>query len=204
MFQEFLKYISNYHVTVIIGFNEREGDLLFDSAAIIEQGVLLGIQRKHYRYHDFCESGKEIFTFTSKGICFGVIVCLDANYFEPSRLAALHGATILFVLGCNKVALSHPFAQRPSYYSHFIARAHENRCWLIAADWVWPNDGKEVCPGHTVIYNPDGCELARSREGIEDLLVIDIPRNQLFPKKGKRMHGSAVLWQKINKIHLGF
>jgi predicted amidohydrolase len=195
-FQQFLDSIQNYRVTVIIGFNEHDNDLLFDSAAVIEQGKLLGVQRKHYKYHDFCQSGTDFFTFTSKGICFGVIVCLDANYFEPSRLCALDGATILFVPMCNKVSPNHPFAGRPPYYSHFIARTHENRCWLVAADWVWPHDGTVVCPGHSVVYNPDGCEMARSREG-EDILIIDIPSDQLFSTKGKRMHGSAMLWQKI-------
>lgn len=199
VFQQFLNDIQGYRVTLIMGFNEREGDSLFDSAAVIEQGILLGVQRKHYRYHDFCQSGAEVSSFTSKGINFGVVVCLDANYFEPSRLCALHGATILFVPTCNKVALTHPFAQRPAYYSHLIARAHENRCWLVAADWVWRNDDMQVCPGHTVAYNPDGREVARSLEGTEDLLVIDIPQDQLFSIKGKRMHGSPELWQKIVK-----
>jgi len=197
VFQQFLTDIRGYRVTIIMGFNERDGEFLFDSAAVIEQGKVLGVQRKHYRYHDFCQSGTEFLSFMSKGVCFSVIICLDSNYFEPSRLSALQGATILFVPACNKVAPTHAFAQRTPYYSHFVARAHENRCWLVAADWVWPNDGTEVCPGHTVIYNADGREVARSQEGIEDLVVIGIPQNQLFAQKGKRMHGSPDLWQKI-------
>jgi len=201
-FQQFLNDIRGYRVTVIMGFNERDENFLFDSAAVIEQGIVLGVQRKHYRYHDFCQSGMEYLSFVSKGVCFSIIICLDSNYFEPSRLCALQGATILFVPACNKVTPTHPFAQRPPYYSHFIARAHENRCWLVAADWVWPHDGTEVCPGHTVIYNADGCEVARSREGIEDLVITDIPKNQLFAHKGKRMHGSSDLWQKIVTYHM--
>ena len=52
-FLNWLDSIRHYHVTIIIGFNEREGDLLFDSVAIIEQGKLLGIQRKHHLYHAY-------------------------------------------------------------------------------------------------------------------------------------------------------
>jgi len=200
LFQQFLTSIRPYRVTIIIGFNEREGDDLFDSAAIIESGVLLGVQRKHYRYHDFCNAGMVFTTFISKGMCFGVVVCLDSNYFEPSRLCALQGATVLFVPACNKVPLQHPLAQRPSYYSHFVARAHENSCWLVAADWIWPNDGILVCPGHSAIYNSDGQEVIRSKQGIEDMLIVKIPREQLLSKKKKRVSGSHYLLGKINEI----
>lgn len=199
-FTQFLETISGYRATVIIGFNECEGENLFDSAAVIERGILLGVQRKHYRYHDFCSSGSDFSMFVSKAICFGVVVCLDANYFEPSRLCALQGASILFVPACNKVAPEHSFSQRPLYYSHFVARSHENRCWLVSADWIWQNDGKLICPGHTVVYDADGQEVARSREFVEDMLMIDIPKKILSKNKGVRVYGSKSLWSKIDQL----
>lgn len=159
-FQAFLARTASFNVTFIIGFNEREEDRVFDSAAIIERGRLVGIQRKHYLYHDYFTSSDQFSIFNSKGMTFGVVICLDSNYFEPSRLLALQGAMILFVPMCNEVPLSHPFVQRPVYYSHFVARTHENRCWLVGADWVWPNDGKMVCPGHSVIYDQMDAKLS--------------------------------------------
>lgn len=48
VFKDFLSEISHYQSTVIIGFNERDGNEIFDSAAVIEKGNLLGVQRKHY------------------------------------------------------------------------------------------------------------------------------------------------------------
>lgn len=41
IFKDFLYEIRHYLVTIIIGFNEREGDRVFDSAAVIEKGNLL-------------------------------------------------------------------------------------------------------------------------------------------------------------------
>ncbi|MBS0654738.1 MAG: carbon-nitrogen hydrolase family protein, partial [Verrucomicrobia bacterium] len=143
-FNEWLEALAKYSSTIIVGFNEREGSHLFDSAAIVENGKLLGVQRKHYLYHNYVTPGTSFTAFTSKGVTFGVILCLDANYFEPARLLALQGATILFSPMCNRVPLNHPYATRPSYYSHFVARAFENRCWLITADWVWPKDGTSI------------------------------------------------------------
>lgn len=202
-FQEWLDVFRNSTATVIVGFNERNGNQIFDSAAIIENGRLLGVQRKHYLYHNYFASGICFSTFSNKGITFGVVICLDTNYFEPARILALQGATILFSPMCNKVCLDHPYAKRPPYYSQFVARTHENRCWLISADWIWTNDGASICPGHSVIYDPDGREIARSQEGEEQFLITDIPLNHLFHEKGRRVHGSQKLAQAIEQLTQG-
>jgi N-carbamoylputrescine amidase len=199
-FQNWLSDIRHFHSTIILGLIERDGSDIFDSVAIIEKGKLLGIQRKHYLYHHYFTPGNAFVPFFSKGICFGVIICLDTVYFEPARLLALQGAAVLFSPMCNKVSLDHPFAKRPVYYSHFVARSFENRCWLITADWVWQNDGNMSCPGHTIIYDPDGQEITRSQEGKEEWLIVNIPKNRLFQEKGRRIHGSITLAQEIQKL----
>jgi predicted amidohydrolase len=202
-FQDFLNQTASFNVTFIIGFNEREDDRVFDSAAVIERGKLIGIQRKHYLYHNYFTPGDRFSVFQSKGISFGVVICLDTNYFEPSRLLALQGATILFTPMCNKVPLNHPFIHRPPYYSQFVARTHENRCWLVGADWVCPSNGKESCPGHSVIYDPDGGEIIRSKENEQHFIMADIPINRLFVEKGRRVHGSSTLMEQIGSFAKG-
>lgn len=199
-FKDFLNRSSSFNTTFIIGFNERVGAKIFDSAAVIEKGKLLGIQRKHYLYHDYFTSSDQFSIFRSKGVTFGVVICLDTNYFEPSRLLALLGATILFTPMCNKVPLDHPFAQRPPYYSQFVARSHENRCWLIGADWIWSDDDKVICPGHSVIYDPDGREIARSIENEQHFIIADISTERLFDEKGRRVHGSRTLMEQMEKL----
>jgi predicted amidohydrolase len=203
-FAEWVGMTVGYSVTVIVGFNELAGAELFDSAAVIENGSLLGIQRKHYLwkhylYHNYFSSGIDFSPFQTKGITFGVLICLDTNYFEPARLLTLKRASILFSPMCNKVSVNHPYAKRHPYYSHFVARSFENRCWLVTSDWVWADDGNIVCAGHTVIYNPDGQEVARSEEGEEQILVYEIPSGQLFSEKGRRVFGSAILADQIAK-----
>jgi 5-aminopentanamidase len=200
VFKDFLHEIRGYRITLIIGFNELASGNIFDSVATVENGKLLGIQRKHYLYHDYFTPGDSYLCLQSKGVSFGIIVCLDSNYFEPARLLAIQGASILFCPMCNKVPLQHPYAKRPPYYSQFIARSHENRAWLVAADWIWPDDGQMFCPGHSVIYDPDGKEIACSDENKEQFVVTDIPTERLFHEKGRRLHGSAPLAQKIAKL----
>jgi hypothetical protein len=63
----------------------------------------------------------------------------------------------------------------------------------LTADWVWSNDGVSSCPGHTVIYNPEGEELARSHEAKEQFLSFEISRSSLNREKGRRVLGSPFL-----------
>lgn len=202
-FQDWIAQLSEFKVTLIIGLNERKEDQLFNSAAIIEGGHLLGVQRKHYLIHDYFTPSVEFQTFQSKGITFGVIICLDSNYIEPARILALAGASVLFVPMCNIVSLDHPFAKRPPYYSQFVARAHENRCWLVSADWIWPQDGTRICPGNSVIYDPDGREVKRALPEKEQFLTTEIERDHLYcrEKKGRRLFGSSLLAKKLLPVN---
>lgn len=198
-FCEWLDIFSKFSSTIVVGFNEQQGDQLFDSAAIVEHGKLLGIQRKHYLYHDYFTPGTSFIPFRSKGIIFGVVICRDTIYFEPSRVLALQGASLLFSPMCNRVLPSHPYATRPPYYSHFVARSFENQCWLVSADWIWHEGISSTCPGHSVVYDCDGKELARSQEGQEELLIYNIPIERLKHEKGLRVHGSSLLVQELSK-----
>ena len=196
-FEAWLELFKKSSTTAIVGFNELEGDKLFDSAAIIEGGRLLGVQRKHFLYHSYFTSGKHFQVYHSKNVPFGVAICLDTNYFEPARLLALQGAQIIFSPMCNKVAPTHPFATRPPYYSHFVARSFENRLWLASADWVYPSDGSLVCPGHSAIYDPDGKEVARGQEMHSGLFSVEIPESALYADKGRRLWGSPELFSAL-------
>ena len=65
-FEEWLEVLKNFSPTIIVGFNERNGNHIFDSAAIIENGKLLGVQRKHYLYHNYFTSGSSFSPWSSK------------------------------------------------------------------------------------------------------------------------------------------
>ncbi|MBS0656403.1 MAG: hypothetical protein JSR46_11550, partial [Verrucomicrobia bacterium] len=56
-----------------------------------------------------------------------------------------------------------------------------------------------ICPGHSVLYDYDGREIARSPAELEQLLLFDIPANQLLHEKGRRVHGSPLLAQELVK-----
>ena len=141
-FSEILSELSVFSSVAVLGFNERVGEHLYNTVAVIEKGCVLGIQRKHFLYHDYFTPGTDFIPVLVKGISIGVLVCLDSYYLEPARILALQGARLFFVPMCNRVPVDHPLAHRPDYYSHFVARTFENNCWLVTADWSYPNDGE--------------------------------------------------------------
>ena len=53
--------------------------------------------------------------------------------------------------------------------------------------------GKRVCPGHSSIYDSDGCEVARVQTEKEQFLTTNIPLNHLLEEQGKRVYGSIIL-----------
>lgn len=177
--------------TMIVGFNERRGDELFNSAAVIEGGRCRGVYRKSYLYYGYHTPGREYPVFERDGVTFGIVICLDVFYLEPARILARRGAKLIFCPMDNRVPPDHKYATRPAYYSHFVARTFENDVWLVSADVVEPFAGGTVCPGHSAVYDPDGREVARSVELAEALLIYDIPRASLARKRPVKLHGDA-------------
>lgn len=80
--------------TVVVGFTERAG-ALYSSAAVIRGGLMLGVSRKLFPREPMFTPGDELPLYTLGACSFGVVICNDANFVEPSRLLALAGARIL-------------------------------------------------------------------------------------------------------------
>lgn len=81
-FEDWLEVLKDSSATIIVGFNEQVGDHIFDLAAIVEKGKLLGVQRKHYLYHNYFTSSTSFSSFQSKGITFG-------SHMEVERMSSL-------------------------------------------------------------------------------------------------------------------
>lgn len=199
-FSEILSELSKFSAVAILGFNEKVGEDLYNSVAIIEKGCVLGIQRKHFLYHDYFTPGTDFTPISVKGVSIGVLVCLDSQYLEPARILSLQGARLFFVPMCNRVPIHHPLAHQLDNYSHFTARSFENNCWLVSADWFYPSDGAMICPGHSCIYDPNGKELKRGKKDSTQLLVADIPSSHFTKPIKRRVTGSEVLNHQLSSL----
>ena len=172
--EEFLSPLTSETVSTIIGFTESANTGLYNTAIVFHRGKIFGRYRKAYPAirNSIYKAGDELPTFALGSLTFGIIICNDTNYIEPSRVMAAKGATVLFVPTNNCLPPNKADVVARARSAQ-IARAVENGLTVIAADVAGHQDGF-VSYGSTNIIDPNGVVLASSKPFVEDLLIADI------------------------------
>ncbi|MHB8915393.1 MAG: NAD+ synthase [Thiobacillus sp.] len=130
-------------IALIVGFPERSAQGLFNSAALIREGQVELVYRKHHLPNHSVFDEKRIFSsggaatvFDCAGVRFGLNICGDIWDPGPATLAAQGGAQCLLVPNAspyhmNKQALRYRAAK---------ARVDETRVPLVYANMVGGQD----------------------------------------------------------------
>ncbi len=171
---------AKVNATCIVGFNETRGDDLFNTAAVLHKGHLLGTYSKCTAYMKFHKQGREFPVFERAGVKFGVIICSDGGYIEPTRILALKGAKIIFAPHFNYIGKEGLLGHFRDVRSDHTARAVENRVFFVRGNNVClgkdpaitRSDG--VGYGDSYVVDPHGEIIVRSRRHKEDFLIADI------------------------------
>jgi 5-aminopentanamidase len=174
---ETLASLASDTVTTILGFTEMADEgRLYNSAAVFQQGRVVGLYRKLYPAinQSVYDAGCTTPVFQVGDLTFGVLICSDSNYFEPARLIATQGATALFVPTNNGLPPSRGGAELVAEARDCdIARATENNLWIIRADVVGRTD-ELVSYGASGIVDPDGMVTQSARPLSDDLIFAEI------------------------------
>lgn len=171
---------ARFEAAFIVGFNELRGDDLYNTALVAHKGHLLGKYSKCSAYMKFHKQGREFPVFEHKGVKFGVVICSDGGYIEPTRLLALQGAKIIFAPHFNYIGKDGLIAHFMHVRADHTARAVENVVYFVRGNNV--SLGKEECIerydgvgyGDSYIIDPWGEMLIRSRRHREDYIFADI------------------------------
>jgi predicted amidohydrolase len=171
---------SRFEATCIVGFNERRGQDLYNTAAVIHQGRVLGRYSKCSAYHRFHQQGREFPVFERNGVKFGVVICSDGGYIEPARILALKGAKIIFSPHYNYISKEYLLTHFQEVRADHVARAVENRVYFVRGNNV--SEGLDpgvqryegVGYGDSYIMDPYGEIVVRSRRHREDFIFADI------------------------------
>ncbi len=171
---------------IVTGLNERDGELLYNSAVLIGPNGHIGAYRKLHLFlneRDFFQPGNAGLPVFDIGTCkLGMLVCFDWIFPEVWRILALKGADII----CHPSNLVLPgFAQRA-----IPIHALTNRVYVVTANRIGA-EGDLRFTGTSTIANPRGDILAQASQAKEELVVqeIDIavardkmitPRNHLL------------------------
>jgi 5-aminopentanamidase len=163
-------------VTSIIGFTELAEDRLYNAAAVFHRGRVAGVYRKLHPAlrRSVYSGGSATPVFHVSELVFGIVICNDSNFSEPAEAMAAQGARALFVPTNNGLP-SHcacPELVQEARASD-LARAVENRVWVIRADVAGANR-ELMSHGSSEIVDPNGKVIREANPQGADLLVADV------------------------------
>jgi NAD+ synthase (glutamine-hydrolysing) len=166
----------------IIGLPYADGGL-YNTAAILQDGELVGIYYKHYlpNYSVFDEeryfqSGSACPVFTLGQVKFGVSICEDIWYPSgPHETQALQGgAQVLINISASPYRLQYGL-QRERMLAR---RAADNEAFVVYCNLVGGQD-ELVFDGHSVVCDPAGEIIARGPQFEAAMMVVDLDVNEV-------------------------
>lgn len=173
---EVLAPLSSDTVTSIIGFTELAEDQLYNAAAVFHRGRVAGLYRKLHPAirRSVYSPGSATPVFRVGELTFGVVICYDSTFSEPARAMAAQGATALFVPTNNGLPNNRAYPELvQEARASDLARAVENRVWVIRADVAGANP-ELMSYGSSGIVDPNGKVIREATLQSADLLVADV------------------------------
>ena len=172
---------ARHEPTLIVGFNEKRGEDLYNTVVVAHRGHLLGTYSKCAAYMRFHKQGREFPVFERNGVKFGILICADGGYIEPARILALKGARIIFAPHFNYISDKGLISHFTKVRADHCARANENSVYFVrgnnvvldpAKSGITRNEG--IGYGDSYVMDPRGEILARSQRQVEDFVVCDV------------------------------
>jgi predicted amidohydrolase len=181
---EVLERTARFEALFMVGFNERRGEQLYNTVAVIEKGALLGRYSKAFPIHRYFTPGREFPVFKKKGLPFGVVICADGGYIEPTRILALKGAKLVFAPHFNFVA--DPIQHYQMVRNDHVARAIENGIYFLRANNVVPGRTLEGMRdqgygyGDSYLLDPNGEIVAAAGLYQEYLMIYNLDLDKKY------------------------
>lgn len=171
---------GRFSATFIVGFNERRGADLYNTALVAHKGHVLGTYSKCFAYQPFHKQGREFPVFERGGVQFGVVICADGGYVEPSRILALKGARVIFSPHFNYIDAKGLIGHFQHVRADHVARAVENGVYFLRGNNVVLGRDPSITRydgvgyGDSYVVDPSGEMVVRSRRHQEDFIFCDI------------------------------
>lgn len=151
-------------------------DKLYNTASVILPSGTVHTYHKNYltaAEEEYFTAGTRALSFEFQGHSFGVIICRDQNYPELAR-ATCKKAEALFILSAHYYKPAEARWKVAKNRALPIARAVENRCYVLMANTVGSHIGM-VSLGNSLIADPDGVLVVLADETSETIITCDLP-----------------------------
>ncbi|MDN3515995.1 NAD+ synthase [Aquisalimonas lutea] len=176
-------------VAVVVGFPHYEKQRLCNSAAVLQDGMVLGVYHKHHLpnggvFDDkrYFQPGSTPLVVDIHGHACGITICEDLWHPGPARWAADEGAEVLFNLNAS------PYHQGKFEDRQAVIHARQQEAGLpvIYVNLVGGQD-EVVYDGVSVAYGGDGTLAARAPAFTEGLWPVTLARGAdgLVPEAGE-------------------
>ncbi len=164
-------------LVAIVGFVEEFEGRTHNAAAVICDGQVVGVHRKHclpnYGVFDelrYFQPGDLFPIFTDGNLCFGVTICEDLWCPDGPVTAGARAGTQLIV---NVSASPYEIGKGYQREALLAARTTKENVALALCNLVGGQD-ELVFDGQSLIYDRNGKMLARAKAFEEDFLVADL------------------------------
>jgi len=175
----------------VFGMIERDGDRVFNAAALVgSEGLIASYRKVHLPYlgvDRFLDFGDRPFAVhEAAGLRVGLNICYDSGFPESSRVLALAGVDLI-VLPTNWPTGAETLAE------HAIAtRALENAIYYVAVNRVGEERGFRFIGGSR-ICDPTGRTLAVGPPAGEEILYADVDPQKARQKTIVRVPGKHLI-----------
>ncbi len=179
---EFIRELAaEKNAAIVTGFNERDGNRLFNTAFLIDPGGIVGKYRKSHLFmneKDYFQPGDTGFqVFEWKGARIGILICFDYVFPETWRVLGLKKADVV----------AHPSNLVMQYAQKVVpAQGISNRFYIVTANRTGREKDLEFT-GRSFISDPEGDILARAGEKGTEIQIsslhIDRSRNKFITSR---------------------
>jgi 5-aminopentanamidase len=184
-FAAVLSRLSEFRCMFVFGLIEKYDGNLFNSAAVVHQGKLIGCYRKTHLL-----PGESMFTpgasypiFERSGLRFGINICYDTNFSESAAALAGQGAQLILCPANNMMRREVAERYKPIHNEVRARRAKEYGVWLISSDVAGELDGR-VSYGPSAVIDPAGNIVAQVPLLQTGIVIASVPRIGISPTSG--------------------
>ncbi|MFT3934124.1 MAG: carbon-nitrogen hydrolase family protein [Chitinophagaceae bacterium] len=176
LFATITAQLAEYSPMIILGLIEEQCGLLFNTAIIIKDGMLIG----HYHKTHLLEgeqlftAGKEYPVFSVGEFNFGILICYDTQFPEAAKQLADKGATVIICPSNTMMSEKKAIKFKELHVPMRAERAKENKVWLLSSD-VTGHQQDRIAFGSTSVINPEGNIIAQIPFLETGVLLQEIP-----------------------------
>ncbi|HLJ66636.1 MAG TPA: NAD+ synthase [Chloroflexota bacterium] len=170
-------------ITAIVGFVDSDGSDIYNAAAVIQQGKVVGrhwkVKLPNYAVFDeqrYFRAGSDWSVYVVRGVKIGVTICEDIWYaVGPATFEALAGAEIIVAI--NASPYSHGRHQQRT--NMVATRALDELAYFCYPNMVGGQD-ELIFEGASIICDHEGKVIAQGSFFEEDFLVANLDADAVF------------------------